>query len=110
MAKLKISFSNIIDVEHLESMAKIHGYKPMVKNPDFNEKEKESESNPAEIPSKVSAVDFAISKLASMTGEIVTHEVTYPIMDDLSPKDLQAKKQEVMDELKANFELKVEEV
>ena len=110
MTRLKISFTNIIEAEHLEAMAAVHGYDPMVPNPDFNEKEPESESNPKEIPSKISKVDFAIKKLAEMTGAIVTHEVTYPIMDELSPKALQAKKQQVMDDLNANFELKVEEV
>ena len=110
MTKLKISFTNIIEVEHLEAMATVHGYKPMVPNTDFNEKQPESESNPKEIPSKISKVDFAINKLAEMTGAIVTHEVTYPIMDELSPKALQAKKQQVMDDLKASFELKVEQI
>ena len=107
MTKLKISFTNIIETEHLEAMAQVHGYKSMVPNPDFNEKQPESESNPKEITSKISKVDFAIKKLAEMTGAIVAHEVTFPIMDELSPKDLQAKKQQVMDELKSNFELKV---
>lgn len=110
MTKLKISFTNVIEVQHLEAMAMVHGYKDMMRNPDFNEKEPESESNPKEIPSKISKVDFAIKKLADMTGAIVTHEVTYPIADELSPKALQAKKQQVMDVLKANFELKVEEI
>lgn len=110
MTKLKISFTNIIEIEHLDAMAQVHGYKATMPNPDFNEKEPESESNPKEIPSKISKVDFAINKLAEMTGAIVTHEVTYPIMDDLSPSALQAKKQQVMDNLKANFELKVETV
>ena len=110
MTRLKISFTNIIEAEHLEAMAAVHGYDPMVPNPDFNEKEPESESNPRRVPSKVTAVNFAIAKLAEKTGAIVTHEVTYPIMDDLSPKALQAKKQQVMDDLKDSFELKVEQI
>ena len=110
MTKLKISFTNIIEVEHLEAMAQVHGYKATTANPDFNSNEPESEDNLKEIPSKITAVEFAIKKLAEKTGAIVTHEVTYPIMDDLSPKALQEKKQKVMDELKENFELKVEQI
>ena len=110
MTKLKISFTNIIEVEHLEAMAQVHGYKAITENPDFNSKEPESEANPKEIKSKITAVEFAIKKLAEKTGAIVTHEVTYPIMDELSPKDLQAKKQQIMDELESNFQLKVETV
>ena len=93
MTKLKISFIKHYRVEHLEAMAQVHGYKAITENPDFNSKEPESEANPKEIKSKITAVEFAIKKLAEKTGAIVTHEVTYPIMDELSPKDLQSQKQ-----------------
>mgnify|MGYP000449809414 CR=1 FL=1 len=108
MTKLKVTFINIIDTADLEAMAAVHGWKSEIENPKFNDKEKESEDNPRMIPSKVSKLDFGIMVLAKKTGAILTHEVTYPKADDLSPKALNELKETVYEELKQNFELKIE--
>jgi len=108
--KLKISFSNVIEIAHLKAIAKVYKWEEEVINPKFDKTKPASKDNPMKIPSSISDVDFAINKLAEMTGAIVTHEVTYPITGDVSPKELQQKKQEVMDDLRANFELAVTEV
>lgn len=110
MTKLKISFTNTIEADHLEGMGRIHGYKSMVPNPEFNPDEPQSDLNPMQVKSKITPVEFAINKLAEMTGDLVTHEVTFPIMDDISPKELQEKKQDVIKELQKNFILKVETI
>lgn len=107
MARIQLTFTNIIEESALEEIAISNKWQAEIPNPNYDINKKQDAKNTLNIPNPVSKIQFAIGVLARKTGAIVTHEITHPKINDISSKEMNTLKETVYEELKQNFILNV---
>lgn len=110
MSNLKISFSTVVSTEELETIADFYEYQPLVKNNEYDKSKPDSETNKALVPNTVTKTEYAILIIARIARDVLTHEILNTVSDEMSKKEQEIKKSQILKRLEDNFEKTVQAI